>query len=359
MLPRFDEVVRVDAPSNNTSKTKEVGAREGTSKPIRIEGVALEAGVSPITVSRALRASTSVSPATRERVLAAVRKTGYVSNPHASALRSGRSTIVAAFLSNLVSQQYNDAATACAEVLEDAGFQLMIGQTAYSYARETAAVQSLRALKPAGIFFSGVVELEANRRAVREFGVPVVESWAFPRDPIDMLVGISNTEAGCMAADHFVGRGRRRLAFVGRSGGRGRLRLNGFRERARELNAEIVLVREVDHVRSISDGRTILRELASYTRDIDAVFIANDLLAIGALLEAPSIGVSVPHDLSILGIGDSEFAARMTPSLSVVAFDASFVGRRAGQLIASRLSGTSKSPSLEHVPLSLVERGSS
>lgn len=358
--PRFDEVVRVDAPSGSagTGTGNEEGASQGAGKPIRIEGVALEAGVSPITVSRALRASASVSPATRERVLAAVRKTGYVSNPHASALRSGRSTIVAAFLSNLVSQQYSDAATACAEVLEDAGFQLMIGQTAYSYARESAAVQSLRALRPAGIFFSGVVELEANRRAVREFGVPVVESWAFPRDPIDMLVGISNTEAGRMAADHFVARGRRRLAFVGRGGGRGRLRLTGFRERATELDAELVLVREVDHVRSILDGRAIMRELARHASDIDAVFIANDLLAIGALLEAPCVGLSIPDDLSILGIGDSEFAARMTPSLSVIAFDAAAVGRRAGELIAGRLTGPSSSPVLEHVPLVIVARQS-
>ena len=104
----------------------------------------------------------------------------------------------------------------------------MIGQTSYSYAREAAAVHSLRALKPAAVFFTGVVELEDNRQFLRELGVPVVESWAFPRDPIDMLVGISNTDGERMAAEHLVSRGHRRLAFVGRSGGRGRLRLKGF-----------------------------------------------------------------------------------------------------------------------------------
>lgn len=354
--PTFDEVLRVEAPAGGGS------ADAGQGRPVRIEDVAREADVSPITVSRVLRSPGLVSSATRERVLAVVQRTGYVSNPHASALRSGRSSIVAAFLSNLLSQQYSDAAAACAEVLEEAGYQLLIGQTYYSYARETAALQSLRALKPAGIFLTGVVELEANRRALRELGIPIVESWAYPRDPIDMLVGLSNTDAGRMACEHFVSCGRRRLAFVGRRGGRGKLRLKGFEDRARELGAEIVLVREVDNVRSISDGHAILRELAGTAAEggaeIDAVFVANDLLAIGAVLEARRIGLAVPDDFAILGIGDSDFAAQMTPALSVISFDCAAVGRRAGQLIASRLSGSKLHPVPEHVPLFLVERQS-
>jgi LacI family gluconate utilization system Gnt-I transcriptional repressor len=351
-LPTFDEVVRV-APSAAPGL---VGA--GHARPIRIEDVAREAGVSPITVSRVLRSPGVVSPPTRKRVLAVVERTGYVSNPHASALRSGRSSIVAAFLSNFLSQQYNDAATACAEVLEEAGYQLMIGQTSYSYARETAALQSLRALKPAGIFLTGVVELESNRRALGELGIPIVESWAFPRDPIDMLVGLSNTDAGRMACDHLVSIGRRRLAFIGRRGGRGRLRLKGFEDRARELGVEIVLIREVENVRSISDGHAILREVTGEAAKIDAVFVANDLLAIGALLEARRIGLTVPDDLAILGIGDSEFAAQMTPALSVIAFDGAAIGRRAGELIADRLSGSAVAPVREHVDLRLVKRQS-
>ncbi len=348
--PTFDEVVRVPSA---------LGAGDGgKGKAIRIEDVAREAGVSPITVSRVLRSPDVVSPATRTRVLAVVQRTGYVSNPHASALRSGRSSIVAAFLSNIFSQQYNDAATGCAEVLEEAGYQLMIGQTSYSYSRETAAIQALRALKPAGIFMTGVVELESNRRAMRELGIPIVESWALPRDPIDMLVGLSNTDAGRMACEHLVSRGRRRLAFVGRRGGRGRLRLKGFEEKARELGVEIVFVREVENVQSISDGHAILREVAAEGSKADAVFVANDLLAIGAVLEARRLGLSVPDDLAILGIGDSDFAAQITPSLSVVAFDATAIGRRAGRLIAERLSGTAPIHPIEHVEMRLAQRQS-
>ncbi|WP_062220654.1 LacI family DNA-binding transcriptional regulator [Aureimonas sp. D3] len=355
-LPSYDEVVRVRSaakPAPDKARTALIA------RPPRIEDVAREAGVSPITVSRALRSPGLVSPATLERVRTVVEKTGYVSNPHASALRSGRSSVVAAFVSNLVSQQYHEAADACGEVLEAAGYQLMIGQTSYSYARETAAVHSLRALKPAAVFFTGVVELEDNRNFLRDLGVPVVESWAFPRDPIDMLVGISNTDGGRMAAEHLVSRGRRRLAFVGRSGGRGRLRLKGFEARASELGAEIVVIREVEHVRSMSEGHVVLRELVASDTKADAVFFANDLLAIGALLEARRLGLTVPDDLAILGMGDSEFAAQMTPSLSTIAIDGAAIGRRAGELLADRLLERSAQAVSEHVPLRLVARDSS
>ncbi|KTQ97139.1 transcriptional regulator [Aureimonas ureilytica] len=355
-LPSYDEVVRVRSaakPAPDKARTALIA------RPPRIEDVAREAGVSPITVSRALRSPGLVSPATLERVRIVVEKTGYVSNPHASALRSGRSSVVAAFVSNLVSQQYHEAADACGEVLEAAGYQLMIGQTSYSYARETAAVHSLRALKPAAVFFTGVVELEDNRNFLRDLGVPVVESWAFPRDPIDMLVGISNTDGGRMAAEHLVSRGRRRLAFVGRSGGRGRLRLKGFEARASELGAEIVVIREVEHVRSMSEGHVVLRELVASDTKADAVFFANDLLAIGALLEARRLGLTVPDDLAILGMGDSEFAAQMTPSLSTIAIDGAAIGRRAGELLADRLLERSAQAVSEHVPLRLVARDSS
>ncbi|ALN74704.1 LacI family DNA-binding transcriptional regulator [Aureimonas sp. AU20] len=353
-LPTFDEVVRVQ-PASRAAPARGHDAAL-LARPPRIEDVAREAGVSPITVSRALRSPGLVSPATLERVRAVVETTGYVSNPHASALRSGRSTVVAAFVSNLVSQQYNEAADACSEIVEAAGYQLMIGQTSYSYARETAAVQSLRALKPAAVFFTGVVELEDNRRALRELGVPIVESWAYPRDPIDMLVGISNTDGGRMAAEHLVARGRRRLAFVGRSGGRGRLRLHGFETRARELGAEIALVREVEHVRSMSEGHVVLRELIASAERIDAVFFANDLLAIGAVLESRRQGLALPDDLAILGMGDSEFAAEMSPSLSTIAIDGRAIGARAGALLSRRLLANGDTPCRECLPLRLIQR---
>ena len=201
-------------------------------KPPRIEEVARLAGVSPITVSRALRQPEKVAKDKRERILQVVAQTGYASNPHARALRSGQSSVVAAFVSNIFSQQFALAVQGCAEVLEPQGYQLMVGQTSYSYAKETSMIASLRA-RPAAVLFTGVIELEENRQSLRELGIPIMETWAYPRDPIDMLVGLSNYDAGFMAASHLAERGYRRVAFMARHGGRGELRRQGFAAAAR------------------------------------------------------------------------------------------------------------------------------
>ncbi|MBK1795481.1 LacI family DNA-binding transcriptional regulator [Devosia sp. WQ 349] len=327
----FDDVVRI--------QPTEATAPGGRAKPLRIEEVAKLAGVSPITVSRALRNPKLVSVVTRERILAVVQETNYWSNPHASALRSGRSSIVAVLVSNLLSQQYTQAARACAEVIEDHGFQMLVGQTSYSYSRELSAIQSLRALRPAAVFLTGVIELEENRQMLRDLNIPIVESWANTRDPIDMLVAFSNVDAGRLAASYLYDRGYKSPAFIGRGGGRGKLRLQGFSQRLRELGLDLVGNVVVDWVESVEDGRKAFRQLQASGIAFDSVFCANDLLATGSLIEAVSQGLSIPGEVGILGFGDQQFAMSLSPRMSMVAVDTKQIGRHAGAMILGRLNG--------------------
>lgn len=345
----YDDVVRV--------RGLAIAPRPSLGAP-RIEEVARLAGVSPITVSRALRQPEKLSEDTRRKVLETIERTGYESNPHARALRSGRSTLVAAFVSNIMSQQFGLAIQGLAAELEPEGYELMIGQTSYSYAKEVAMVRSLRSLRPAAVMFTGVIELEENRQALRELGIPVVETWAFPRDPIDMLVGFSNVDAGAMAARHLVEKGYRRLAFIGRSGGRGALRLQGFREEAARRGLTLSQVVTVEEVQSIAQGRVALAKLVTEGELVDAAFCANDLLATGAVIEARARGLSVPADLAILGFGDNDTAREIAPGLTTISMDAYCLGRAAGELLSARLGGRQPQHSVQSLSLSLIARGS-
>lgn len=347
--PTFDEVLRVPGPPADA-------ARDG--QPPRIQEVARLAGVSPITVSRALNQPDKVAEDKRRRILEVVARTGYASNPHAQALRSGRSRIVAAFVSNILSQQFALAVQACAEVLEPHGYQMLVGQTAYSYAKETSMIQALRAVRPAAVLFTGVVELEENRRALRALGIPVMESWAYPRDPIDMLAGFSNTDGGRMAAEHLAERGHRRVGFIGRESGRGALRLAGFRAAADALGLDLAPPLTVPAVRSVADGRAALAALLGREATLDAVFCANDLLAVGALLEARRRGLRVPDDLAILGFGDTDIADGVTPGLTTISVDSRDLGRRAGDMLLRRLGGEAGFDPVAVLDLELIRRGS-
>ncbi|MGK9168920.1 LacI family DNA-binding transcriptional regulator [Inquilinus limosus] len=333
-------------------------------RPPRIDDVARIAGVSPITVSRALRQPEKVAEEKRRRILAAIEQTGYAPNQDAIRLRSGgrpgaaASTIVAAFVSNIANPQFSRAVQACAGVLEPAGYQVMIGETAYSYARETAMIQSLRDLRPAAVLFTGVIELEENREFLRSLGVPVMETWAYPQDPIDMLVGFSNFDGGRLVGEHFGERGYRRIAYVGRGGGRGVLRLQGFREGLAKHGLRPAAELPVDGPAGLAEGRRAMAALLELGERFDAAFFGNDLLAIGALFEARRRGIVVPGDLALAGFGDIEMAEELEPGLTTVRIDSEDIGRRAGRMLLTRLGGERPERSIELVDISLVVRAS-
>jgi LacI family gluconate utilization system Gnt-I transcriptional repressor len=347
--PTFDDVLRVPV-------TPGRGTTHG--KPPRIEEVAVRAGVAPITVSRVLRHPEKVNADTRRRILEVIEATGYASNPHASALRSGRSNVVVAFVSNILSQQFGLAVRAFAAALEPEGYEVMVGQTSYSYAKEVAMIQSLRGIRPAAVMFTGVIELEENRRALQELAIPVVETWAFPRDPIDLLVGFSNTDGGVLAARRLAAAGHRRVAFIGRRGGRGELRRAGFRAAARDLGLDIVHEIGVDEISGLADGRAAFAALLARGEPVGALFCANDLLATGALIEARSRGLAVPRDLAVIGFGDNDVADQIAPGLTTVGFDPSAIGRIAGERLIARWAGAVETEPRRFVDLDLIERGS-
>jgi LacI family gluconate utilization system Gnt-I transcriptional repressor len=353
--PTFDDVVRV--PRQALLDDNVVSSAQANRGAL-LEDVARLAGVAPITVSRAIRQPEKVGAERLARIRQAIAETGYQTNSVASALRSGRSNIILAFLSNIGSQQFALAMRGSAEILESAGYQFLIGQTSYSYRKEVEIIRSLHSLRPAAVMFTGVIELEDNRERLRALGIPIVETWAYPRDPLDLLVGFSNTDAGWMAAEHLHARGYRRVAFLGRRGGRGALRLNGFRGACAVLGLTLVCEVLCEEVESIADGSRLLAELFARSSDIDAVFSANDLLAIGALMEARRRKLAVPKDLAIIGFGENDMAAEMLPGLSTIGVDSFELGRRAGRLLLARLSGAPLETPRQHMALTLTQRGS-
>ncbi len=339
--------------------TADADAGGGTPGPkVRIEEVARLAGVSPITVSRALRSPEMVSKPRRERILDAVARTGYASNPHARALKSGRSNLVALFLSSIASQQYTIAAEACTKVLEAAGYQVVMGRTSYSYARESSLIPAVMDMRPAAAFITGVMELEANRSFLRQLDIPIVESWAYAADPIDMLVGFSNTDGVALAVRHMAERGYSDVGFIGRNSGRGTIRRNAFESFCAASGLRMHGAVTVANVHSIADGRAALNEIVDRHPAIRALFCANDLIAFGAMLAARERGLRVPEDLAIVGFGDSDVLAEVPPGITTVSVDSAGIGRVAGEALVTRLAGNEPQQRTVLFPVTLMERGS-
>jgi LacI family gluconate utilization system Gnt-I transcriptional repressor len=345
--PVYDDVVRIPDTRDPTQQTQTGAGKVG------IVEVARMAGVSTITVSRALRNPDVVSEKTRKKILDIVQSTGYVSHPHARALRVGHSTTVVAFLSSMISPQYSIAMHKCSDILEENNYQLLMGLTSYSYRKEVSGISMLRAIQPAAVLFTGVIELESSRRALRDLGVPILESWAYPRDPIDMLVGFSNYDCGRMAARYLGEQGCKRLTFIGRQGGRGTLRQKGFLDGTVDLGLEIrdsILLKDIQN---LYDGKRIYQQVRSGLTGADGIFCANDILALGMHAEIRENTFGQDGRPRLIGFGDIEYMSRTEPTLPVVGMDSAQLGEKAARMILARLCGQQPPP--DHVAVQLYE----
>ena len=310
------------------------GDKVAARRTVRVEDVAREAGVSPITVSRTLSHPERVREDTRKRVEAAVARTGYVVNRFASSLRSGHSTIISAFVSNLSNPHFANAIQGCSDALEGSRYHLLMAQTGYSDQLQQDVLEEVLPFRPAAMLFTGIVQSEAVRAQLRDMDVPVMEMWDYRPDPIDMLVGFSNADGGRLLGAHFSARGFRRVAYVGRTQDRGAQRLAGF---AAGLGRPPELVLPLEGTRSTQDGMAALETVLGRLPDCDAILFSTDLLAIGAILMARRLGIGVPGQVAIAGYGDLDFASQLSPSLTSVHVSGYQMGRAAGEMLLRRL----------------------
>ena len=330
----------------------------GGRRPVRIEDVAREAGVSPITVSRALATPQKVKQETRERVLQAVEKTGYVVNSIASSLRSGRSSIVTVFVASLLNPHFASAVQGALDAFEGSRFHLMFAQTGYAAALGHDISEILRPFRPAAVMFTGVPLLAEARAAMRRAGVPVMEVWGESADAIDMTAGASIEQGARMMGEHFATQGYRHVAYCGQTRPPGGAGLTGFRQGLEAGGVDLEHVDALEGTGTLSSGMAAFGRILKNFPKCDAVFFGSDLLAVGASIAARDLGISLPDQVAIAGYGDLDFAVHMTPSLTTVQVSDYDTGRLAGLALRARLEGADVADPVIQVPMRLIVRAS-
>lgn len=326
---------------------------------VTLREVAERAGVSMITVSRAINTPQQVSERTRQRVQEAVSVLGYVPNLVAGGLRSARSHVVTALVPTLTGPLFGEMVQALTDALELRGFQVMVGQVGYARSREDELLRAIVGRRPDGIVLTGVMHSPEGRRLLMASGIPVVETWDFTDTPIDMLVGLRHEALGAAVCEHLFARGRRRLALLSGGDERAARRAQGFAAAAVRLGLRPPAVRLGKSPTTHADGRAGLAALLADVPDIDAVFCSSDMLALGVLTEARARAIAVPQQLAVMGFGDIDFAETVSPALSTVRIDGTRMGQTAAQWIADRAEGKAVPQPVVDIGFSIVERSSS
>ena len=332
-----------------------------TSGSVGVRQVARAAGVSTATVSRALNTPERVTPPIRARVLEAARRLNYIPDPAARALSSQRSYRVGALIPTIDNSIFARFVEALQKRLRAAGYGLLISSYEFDPQLELEETKGLLEGGIDGLILTGERRDPALYELLSARRLPyVLTSIYLPEGP-HPCVGYDNRAGAAAVARYLADLGHREIAMIQGPtavNDRAFLRARGVHDALEARGIPLSPGRVVERPFSITHARAALRHLLSGAPEITAVVCGNDVLAIGALLEAQSLGLEVPGQLSIVGFDGLELAAQMAPPITTVDVHTGRMGRNAGEYLLARLKGDFAPPKTL-IESSLVVRGSS
>jgi len=331
-----------------------VKSRKPTRAPT-LDDVARSAGLSSMTVSRALNNPQLVRPKTVEKVMQAVRTTGYIPNALAGGLASRRSKLIAVVVPQINNNMFVDTIQALSDTLAARGYHMLLCVAGYSRQTEAELVATLLSRRPDGVVLTGIQHAPALKRTILNAATPVVEIWDLTPTPLDMLVGFSHEKVGETIGEYLLEKGYRRPGLLWAGDARATLRKQGLL--ARLAKSGVAPQVEVPLPASLALGRRGLAELLA-GGEFDVIVCSSDTLAQGAIMEAESRGLRVPQDLAVIGFGDLDFAASNRPAITTVSVDRHAIGEQAATLLADRIEGGEEGDAIIDIGFHLVARES-
>ncbi|QNP68796.1 LacI family DNA-binding transcriptional regulator [Streptomyces roseirectus] len=335
----------------------------GRRKPPTIHDVAREAGVSRGTVSRVLNGGHYVSPSAQEAVNAAIRKTGYVVNRHARSLITGRSDSVGFLLTEpqerfFEDPNFNVLLSNCTQALaaHDIPLLLMLAGTEDERRRIT---RYITAGHVDGVLLVSSHSGDRVAEELRAAGVPLVQCGKPMglRSKVSYVAADDRDGARDMVR-HLLSLGRRRIGVVSgpldTPGGVDRLA--GYKEILTEAGVGIDERLIVDGDYSRASGEAGAERLLAQAPDLDAMFVASDLMAQGALAALKRAGRRVPEDVSVGGFDDSAAALEATPALTTVRQPYDRISTEMVRVLLAQIGG--EDPAAVILPTELVKRDS-
>jgi LacI family gluconate utilization system Gnt-I transcriptional repressor len=306
---------------------------------VTMRDVAAAAGVSPMTVSRALKQDSSITEDTRKAVRAVADRLGYVYDTTAQAFRAQRSGFIAVTLPSVNNANFASTHRALTAQLKDTNLQILLGITNYSVDEEERLVRQLLARRPEAIVLTGGAHTDTTRRLLEALDIPVIEIWDKPVEPLGHVVGFSNADAMGLMVRHLAERGYRKLGFLGADGDsdqRGAERRRGAQAAAAQLGLpEIAQFTVGAAPATMTLGAAAVTDALAAVKALDALLCVSDPVAFGAMMSLQNAGLSVPGDIAITGFGNFEIARIARPGLTTVDVGAEDIGRKTAQAIIS------------------------
>jgi len=344
-------------------------------RPPTLRDVAQAAGVSTATASRAFNRPDTVREPLRQRVRAAVDLLRYIPNDAARALVSQRSRVLGAIVPTIDNAIFAQGVAAIQARAEASGYSLLLAACDYDLDRELAQARTMVARGVEALVLVGTRHRQALRELLHEHGIPYVCQGAFAPEEDPHCVGFDNRQAGMLVARYLLGLGHRQFGMIAgpwRDNDRAEGRVAGVHTVLAEAGLvpppRTMLAGEAPPIQTgetswlvqsayaLDAARAAARTLLTRPMRPTALICGNDILALGALRECQSLGLTVPGQVSITGFDDLAFARQATPALTTIRVATSIMGEAAAEFLLAGLAGRPAIP--KEIPFKLVIRAS-
>lgn len=333
------------------------------SNQITIKDIARELGISPSTVSRALKDHPDISQETKRLVNELATKYNYKPNIIALSLRSQRSNVIGVVIPELVHYFFSSVISGIEEVANTHGYSVMISQSGEDFNKEVAACDVFLNSIIDGLLVS--VSKETNDYShfhrFEDEGIPIVFFDRIIEEIHSDRVVIDDFDGAYQATEHLIIQGRRKIVHF--TGPQNRLigqnRLNGYLKAMRD-NGVVIDEKLIIHCDTFQSALVETQRLIDSGIKFDSIFTVNDFTAAGVIKILTRNGIKIPQDVSVVGFGDDQTSMMVEPTLTTVSQPGYEMGKRAMEQLIRRITQTRQDPPVtEILKTQLIVRESS
>ena len=330
-------------------------------RTVTIDEVALYAGVSSATISRALNNPSAVKPATQSRILAAISTLGYMPNASARALMLGHSGTVGAVVPTLDNAIFAKGLEQLQASMAQADLQLIVASGNYDPLIEEQQIRNLLLRGVEAIALFGASQTTNAIKLLQNRNTPCIHLGTLNPPDNGYACGFDNKKAIQQGTLHLLELGHRRFGMlpgITKNNDRATQRVEGVRELLYAHGIELGNTQIVEVAYDIAASRKGFATLLEQNPQMTALICGQDVIAYGAILQAQQLGISIPSELSVTGFDDLELSQHIRPGLTTIRYDANDMWSKAAQSLISRMKGDRPSKRLIPSETTLVVRES-
>jgi len=326
-----------------------------------MKDIARDLGVSLMTVSKALRMHSDISPGTRDRVLERMRELNYQPDLIARSMVTGRTYLIGLVLPDLMHSFFAEVAKGIARKLDPLGYQVVMSNSEEDGEVEQRQVKVLLTRRVDGLIIAPAERSKSMLELLATQKIPYVLIDRLPAGVTANYVGGKDEELGVMATTHLLEQGCKRIAHIrGPSITTGAGRYRGYKKALARRGMKAIPEYVVSGQFSDDTGYLAMQSLLARKPRPDAVFCYNDPVAAGAIKAVLEAGLRVPDDIAIIGAGNVHYSDLLRVPLSTVDQSSSVLGETAAQMLFDCMQSKSPLPPKHvYLPPRLIVRESS